>query len=69
MFRTVFPSIIRSSRLYVQQKSYVKQILLLLAGYCYCLLLADTATACWILLLLAASRYCYYLLDTVTACC
>jgi len=28
MFRTVFPSIIRSSRLYKQQLAYVKQILL-----------------------------------------
>jgi len=28
MFRTVFPSIIRSSRLYIQQHTYVKQILL-----------------------------------------
>ena len=28
MFRTVFPSIIRSSRLYIQQQVYVKQILL-----------------------------------------
>jgi len=28
MFRTVFPSIIRSSKLYVQQQAYVKQILL-----------------------------------------
>ena len=28
MFRTVFPSIIRSSRLYLQQQAYVKQILL-----------------------------------------
>ena len=28
MFRTVFPSIIRSSRLYIQQKVYVVQILL-----------------------------------------
>ena len=28
MFRTVFPSIIRSWRLYVQQQAYVKQILL-----------------------------------------
>ena len=28
MFRTVFPSIIMSSRLYVQQQAYVKQILL-----------------------------------------
>jgi hypothetical protein len=28
MFRTVFPSIIRSLRLYVQQQIYVKQILL-----------------------------------------
>jgi hypothetical protein len=27
-FRTVFPSTIRSSRLYVQQQVYVKQILL-----------------------------------------
>ena len=26
MFRTVFPSIIRSSRLYIQQQAYVKQI-------------------------------------------
>jgi len=28
LFRTVFPSIIRSSRLYIQQKAFVKQILL-----------------------------------------
>ena len=28
MFRTVFPSIISSSRLYTQQQAYVKQILL-----------------------------------------
>ena len=28
LFRTVFPSIISSSRLYIQQQSYVKQILL-----------------------------------------
>jgi len=28
MFRTVFPSIIRSSRLYIQQQAFVKQILL-----------------------------------------
>jgi len=28
MFRTVFSSIIRSSRLYIQQQVYVKQILL-----------------------------------------
>jgi len=28
MFRMVFPSIIRSSRLYIQQPVYVKQILL-----------------------------------------
>ena len=28
MFRTVFPSIIRSSRLYIQQQANVKQILL-----------------------------------------
>jgi len=27
MFRTVFPSIIRSSRLYIQQQAFVKQIL------------------------------------------
>jgi hypothetical protein len=27
VFRTVFPSIIRSSRLYIQQQVYVKQIL------------------------------------------
>ena len=28
MFRTVFPSTTRSSRLYIQQEAYVKQILL-----------------------------------------
>ena len=28
MFRTAFPSIIRSSRLYIQQQAYVKQIML-----------------------------------------
>jgi len=28
MFRTCFPSIIRSSRLYIQQQAYVKHILL-----------------------------------------
>ena len=28
MFRTVIPSIIRSSRLYIQQQAFVKQILL-----------------------------------------
>ena len=28
MFRTVFPSVIRSSRLYIQQQAFVKQILL-----------------------------------------
>jgi len=28
MFRTVFPSIIRSSRLYIQQQAFFKQILL-----------------------------------------
>jgi len=28
MFRTVFPSIIRSSRLYIQQQAFVKQTLL-----------------------------------------
>jgi len=27
MFRTVFPSIIRSSRLYIQQQAFVKQIM------------------------------------------
>ena len=32
MLRTVFPSIIRSSRLYIQQQVYVKQVLLLLAS-------------------------------------
>ena len=30
MFRTVFPPIIRSSRLYIQQQVYVKQMRLLL---------------------------------------
>ena len=28
VFRTVFPSIIRNSRLYIQQQAYVKHILL-----------------------------------------
>ena len=28
MFRTIFPSIIRSSRLYIQQQTHVKKILL-----------------------------------------
>ena len=28
MFRAIFPSIIRSSRLYIQQQAFVKQILL-----------------------------------------
>ena len=28
MFRTVFPSVIRSSKLYIQQQAFVKQILL-----------------------------------------
>ena len=28
MFRTIFPSIISSSRLYIEQQGYVKQILL-----------------------------------------
>jgi len=28
MFRTVFPSIIRSSRLYIQKQAFVKQVLL-----------------------------------------
>jgi hypothetical protein len=28
MFRTVFPSIIRSSELHIQQQAYVKQVLL-----------------------------------------
>jgi len=32
MFRTVFPSIIRSSRLHIKQQAYVKQILCLLAS-------------------------------------
>jgi len=34
MFRTVLPSIIRSSRLYIQQQSYVKQILLSHSSIC-----------------------------------
>ena len=38
MFRAVFPSIIRSSRLYIQQHAYVKQILL---TACLLLLLAS----------------------------
>ena len=32
MFRTVFPSIIKSSRLYIQQQAFVKQTFLLLAS-------------------------------------
>ena len=32
MFGTVFPSIIRSSRLYILQQAYVKQILCLFAS-------------------------------------
>jgi hypothetical protein len=32
MFRTVFPSIIRSLRLYTQRQVYVKQVLWLLAS-------------------------------------
>jgi len=53
MFRTVFPSIIRISRLYIQQQAFVKQILLsacctysnrhLSNRYC-CLLAVHTAT-------------------------
>jgi len=43
MFRTVFPSIIRSSKLYIQQQAYVKQILLTASSQQYlvdiCLLL------------------------------
>ena len=43
MFWTIFPSIIRSSRLYIQQQVYVKQVLLLLqAGSSTCL----TYTCC-----------------------
>ena len=34
MFRTVFPSIIRSSRLYIQQQAFVKQILLSACNQC-----------------------------------
>jgi len=33
MFRTVFPSIIRSSRLYIQQQTFVKQCCVLASGY------------------------------------
>ena len=47
MFRTVFPSIIRSSSLYMQQHAYVKQILL---------------SACFDIRLLLASRQ-QYLFD------
>jgi len=51
LFRTVFPSIVRSSRLYIQQQAYVKQALRLLGTksnrhmsnrYCDCLV--HTAT-------------------------
>jgi len=41
MFRTVFPSIIRSSRLYTQQQAYVKMVVLsawqreVAASYCW----------------------------------
>ena len=44
MFRTVFPSIVRSSRLYIQQQAYVNQILLLLAVYSRELLMMDGKT-------------------------
>ena len=37
MFRTVFPSIIRSSRLYIQQQAFVKQMLCLHASRQQCL--------------------------------
>jgi len=49
MFRTVFPSIISSSRLYIQQQAYVKQILL---SACYqadssiCLIAVYTVLNC-----------------------
>jgi len=36
MFRTVFPSIIRSSRRYIQQQAYVKQILLSASKHACC---------------------------------
>jgi len=44
MFRTVFPSIIRSSRLYIQQQAFVKQILLLLASKSLELLMMEGKT-------------------------
>ena len=47
MFGTVFPSIIRSSRLYIQQQAYVKQILLPACRHMsnrYCCLLASKQT-------------------------
>jgi len=45
MFGTVFPSIIRSSRLYMQQQAFVEQILLS-ACYRYCCLLATDTAVC-----------------------
>ena len=39
MFRTVFRSIIRSSRLYIQQQAFVRYC------YCYCLL-ASSSSIC-----------------------
>ena len=42
MFRTVFPSIIRSSRLHIQQKAFVKQTLL---TACYLLAIKQTAVS------------------------
>ena len=40
MFRTVFPSVTRSSRLYIEQQEFVKQILLPACRNRYCCLLA-----------------------------
>ena len=41
MFRTAFPSVIMSSRLYIQQNAFVKQLLLLLAS-------KQTAVSVWL---------------------
>jgi hypothetical protein len=51
MFRTVFPFIIRSSKLHIQQQAYVKQLLLPAASgdirYCYPPLSRQVAVTVW----------------------
>ena len=57
MFRTVFPSIVRCSRLYIQQQAYVKQILLASRNKMFHLAPASkqTAVSVWRLLLYVQS--------------